>query len=290
MWWYIIAVIFILVIYLISKHESYMTYFSASTCKPVDTKAYDYTTRILAGDTWRCPYTYFDTGCNWTHQGRGRYQCRRTKGSPIALSRAIAYTKQVHKKKTSTSLIQSSSKPSRSAQWVRTNITYYGQNAADDNGKGFTGVDLFKLGRSGLRYNGTPVYPVAVHHDYAHDWLYAVVEVTGPKIASGFHGYVVDICNRADDSCANVRKNGLNFLIDIHKTGFEPSGNYNNGNDFTTGKVRRVGTIPLTSLPDHLFPQGSNTYVMCGCSAPCTRPGQRWKKLADLKKGTVKCT
>lgn len=279
-----VLVVILIVIFLMSMRDpfqSYLTYFSSSesSCKPVDTKKYEYTTRVLnRNKTWVCPFTFFDTGCNWTHKGKGQYQCRRTHGSPVDVERAREYTKN-------TPFGPTKSSPSTNTQWIDTNITYYGQNTQDDNGKGFTGVDLFALGRSGLQYNGKRVYPVAVHHDDAHDWLYSVVHLTGPKIASNFYGYVVDICNRVDDSCANRNKNNRSFLIDIHKTGFEASGNYNNGKDFTTGRVTKIGSIPLTKLPDSVFLQGKNTYVMCGCSAPCSRQQQRWKKLESLKRG-----
>lgn len=171
---------------------------------------------------------------------------------------------------------------------VPTNITYYGQSKADDNGVGFSGIDLFSFERYKLAYGGRRIYPVAVHHDHAHDWLYSVVEITGPKIAPGFLGYVVDICNRKDASCSNVRKNGLSFLIDIHKTGFLASGNTNNGNDFTTGYVKKIGYAPPMALPAGMFPKGDNTYVVCSCKSPCTNV--KWKHLGKLKARKESCT
>jgi len=257
-------------------------------CMPVDTKTYDYTTRIIAGNAWRCPFTWQDTGCNWTHKNAGQYQCRRAKGSPVPLELAIKYTQQVLGKGAIPQPVPKPAPPKPSTPTsIPTNITYYGQTKHDDNGLGFTGIDLFAFDRFRITYGDKRVYPVAVHHDHAHDWVYSVVEVTGPKIAKNFLGYVVDICNRNDSSCSNKDKNGLSFLIDIHKTGFEASGNTNNGRDFTTGYVRKVGYIPVTKLPAGMFPKGDDTYIMCACDAPCTAPV--WKSLRALKAGTQKC-
>lgn len=259
----------------------YVTRESFTQCQAVDSKTYDYTTRIIAGNTWRCPFTWQDTGCNWTHKGKGQYQCRRTKGSGVPLELAIKYTQQILGKGSVAKPV--SPKTPKQDSRIRTNITYYGQNKADDNGLGFTGVDLFSFDRYRVTYGDRRVYPVAVHHDHAHDWLYSVVEVTGPKIAPNFLGYVVDICNRNDKDCSNKDKNGLSFLIDIHKTGFVASGNRNNGRDFTTGYVKKIGHISPTKLPDGMFPKGSNTYIVCKCDAPCTAPV--WKSLGSLKAG-----
>lgn len=159
---------------------------------------------------------------------------------------------------------------------IETNITYFGQDANDDNGVGFAGVNLFRLGNGNMTFNGKRVYPVAVHHDDAAKWMYAVVELSGPKIKPGFLGYVVDICNRDDSDCKNKHSNGLNFLVDIHKTGFVASGNTNNGNDKTTGNVRRVGYISPKSIPDAYLAEGANTYIMCGCTGKCGDGEQRW--------------
>ena len=160
--------------------------------------------------------------------------------------------------------------------WIQTNITYYGQDSNDDNGVGFSGVNLHRLGTQGMSFNGKPVYPVAVHHDEASQWMYKVVELQGSKITPGFLGYVVDICNRKDSSCSNRNKNGLSFLIDIHKTGFQASGNTNNGQDFTTGQVRMVGSIPPKDIPTDYFMKGAKTYMMCGCTGRCEDKDITW--------------
>lgn len=166
-------------------------------------------------------------------------------------------------------------------EWINTNISYYGQSKGDDNGEGFIGVDLFKLGQAGLKFNGQPVYPIAVHHDFAHSHLFKVMEVKGNRVKP-FLGYVADICDRKDSSCSNVKKNGLNFLVDIHKTGFEASGNTNNGNDFTTGQARVVGAISPVDLPTSVWLQGENTYAMCHCTSPCDSSKQVWKQPKDF--------
>lgn len=234
-----------------------------SRCSTGLAKDYDFTRRVLVGNTWKCPQGgWQDTGCSWEHGERGEYQCRRKKAAT-----------QVPKASVSGS--------------IPTNITYYGQSKSDDNGKGFIGIDLFAFDRFEVKYGNKRVYPVAVHHDHAPEWLYSVVEVSGSKITPGFLGYVVDICNRNDSSCKNKDKNGLSFLIDIHKTGFVASGNNNNGNDFTTGYVKKVGRIPITSLPAGMFPKGDNTYIMCSCQYPCTN--NAWKHLGKLKAGKETC-
>jgi hypothetical protein len=169
-----------------------------------------------------------------------------------------------------------------SGNWQKTNVTYYGQTPADDNGDGFSGVDLFKLGASGLQFNGKRVYPVAVHHDHAAEYLYKVLELRGSKVTPGFLGYVVDICNRSDSSCKNAYKNGLTFLVDIHKTGFEASGNRNNGQDFTTGEFRVVGRIAPSTLPMNVWNDGDKTWAMCKCTGTCDKPQQVWKSVKDF--------
>ena len=169
-----------------------------------------------------------------------------------------------------------------SGEWQKTNITYYGQSAADDNGEGFVGVNLFKLGNSGLQFNGKKVYPVAVHHDHAPTHLYKVLEVRGDKVTPGFLGFVADICDRSDSSCSNAYKNGFKFLVDIHKTGFEASGNKNNGQDFTTGEFKVIGQISPTKIPKAAWLKGDKTYVMCKCTGKCEGNAQIWKSVKEL--------
>ena len=169
--------------------------------------------------------------------------------------------------------------PVASGEWVQTNITFYGQSKGDDNGEGFIGVDLFKLGELGLKFNGRPVYPIAVHHDYAHSHLFKVMEVRGNRIKP-ILGYVVDICDRKDSSCKNAFKNNLKFLVDIHKTGFAAAGS--NGNDMTTGEARVIGSINPSTLDVSVWIDGEKTYAMCSCTSPCDSKNQVWKQPKDL--------
>ena len=133
-----------------------------------------------------------------------------------------------------------------------------------------------------LQFNGKKVYPVAVHHDHAPTHLYKVLELRGDKVTPGFLGYVSDICDRKDGACKNAYKNGLKFLVDIHKTGFEASGNKNNGDDFTTGEFRVVGQIPPTEIPKTAWLEGDKTYVMCKCTGQCEGKEQIWKSVKEL--------
>jgi hypothetical protein len=185
-------------------------------------------------------------------------------------------------------------------KWIKTNITYYGQDAADDNGKGVIGVDLFKIGSSGnncsltnqsackgppvLKFNGKPVYPIAVHHDDAEKYLYKIMEIKGgSKVTPGFLGVVVDICNRVHSSCSNVNANGLKFLVDIHKTGFVASGNNNNGQDMFPGETRVVGSITPKDIPKDAWLKGS--WFLCKCTGKCdTTQNQTWMDPKDPSK------
>jgi hypothetical protein len=190
--------------------------------------------------------------------------------------------------------------PSPGGEWIKTNISYYGQDANDDNGKGMIGVDLFRLGSSGnncsrdntsacvgptkLKFNGKPVYPIAVHHDHAEKYLYKIMEVKGSKIKPGFLGVVADICNRVDSSCSNVRKNNLSFLVDIHKTGFAASGNTNNGQDFSTGETRVVGSISPKDIPKDAW-IGQGAWFLCKCTGKCdSTQNQTWMDPKDPSK------
>jgi len=165
--------------------------------------------------------------------------------------------------------------------WVKTNISYYGGTTKDDNGVGFVNLSLHKLGSSGVTFNGKRVYPVAVHHDNAPSWLWKVVEiVSDDKKVNGMYGWVVDICDRKDTGsgkddkgCNNRSLNGLNFLIDIHKTGWNTA--RTNGEKLHTGRVRIVGALPSTKVPKSAWREG---YAMCSCTGKCdSTNNQRWK-------------
>lgn len=169
-------------------------------------------------------------------------------------------------------------------EWTKTNISYFGQDMKDDKGIGSTGVNLFKLG--GLTFEGKRVYPVAVHHDHIPQYLYKVLEIRATKVTPGFLGVVLDTCDRTDGDCnVNRNKNGLGFLIDIHKTGFEASGNRNNGNDLTSGEFRVIGTMKPSQIPIGSWEKGADTDIMCRCTGRCDNDNnQTWVKARDASK------
>jgi len=160
----------------------------------------------------------------------------------------------------------------------KTNISFYGQDSADDNGEGATGIDLFAHGKAGIRFGGRRVYPVAVHQTAAAKMLYSVVEIRG----QGIHpilGHVVDYCDIKDSSCKNYKKNGLSFLIDIHKTGFAAAGK---SDDITTGTYKVVGIIRPSQLPHSVWipkVQSGKDSILCSCIGTCSK--QKWTLLKD---------
>lgn len=181
------------------------------------------------------------------------------------------------KKKTSASSSGTAISSGASGETV---ISYYGQNAADDNGFGASGVDLFKM--KGLQFNGKPVYPVAVHHDDAPKFLYKVLHITGKGIKP-IQGVVLDFCNRKDSSCTNKNKFGKNFLIDIHKLGFTAAGQ-NDG--LTTGTYQVIGEIRPSHLPKSSWPSkitSGGDSILCSCIGTCEDKQQKWTLLKDCK-------
>lgn len=164
----------------------------------------------------------------------------------------------------------------------KTNITYYGGTPEDDNGEGFVGVDLFKHGNAGMTFQGKRLYPVAVHHDHAKDFLWKILEVQGKGVKK-VYGHVVDICNRKDGPCKNVSKNGITppFLVDLHSTAWKEAGS---SDGVTTGTYKVVGELRAPELPKHVWLKGQNTYVMCRCkSKRCEGSDQEWVKVSECK-------
>lgn len=160
----------------------------------------------------------------------------------------------------------------------KTNITFYGQNAADDNGVGVVGVDLFAHGKAGIKFQGKSVYPVAVHQNHAASMLYKVIEVKGNGVKP-ILGHVVDMCNKNDASCSNYKKNNLSFLVDIHKTGFAAAGR---SDGVTTGDYKVIGHIPWSSLPKSVWTskvQAGSNYMLCSCTNDCAGNNQKWSQL-----------
>ena len=169
----------------------------------------------------------------------------------------------------------------RKQQGVAT-ISFYGKDAIDDNGIGFSGIDLVKM--RGLTFNGKPVYPVAVHHDDAPDFMYKVLQIRGKGLRT-IQGVVVDICNRKDASCNNRDFFGRqyayanNFLIDIHKTGWAAIGKRDG---LYLGQYKVIGEMRPRLMPRDVWTNGNETSIMCRCIGACdTAKSQMWRKLGD---------
>jgi hypothetical protein len=164
----------------------------------------------------------------------------------------------------------------------KASISFYGQTKADDNGIGLTGVDLFKYGTSGVKFQGKPVFPIAVHEKDSK-MLYNVLSVKGNGIKP-FLGHVVDVCNMTAGNCNdNVRRNGMSFLVDIHKTAFDAVGA---GDNVLTGEYTTVGRIPPTDIPEGVFTsavRSGKSYMLCSCKGDCLDKSRVWKALKDCR-------
>lgn len=170
------------------------------------------------------------------------------------------------------------STPAASGGEVKTNITFYGQSSADDNGQGMSGVDLFKHGTAGIKHENRPVYPGAVHQKDFAKLAYKVVEVRGNGLNTVLL-HIVDMCDEKDDSCrANVKKNGLNFLVDVHATAFRAIGGKNDG--VLTGTYRVVGEIRPSKLPASVW---ASSDIMCSCTGNCSGKSVKWTRLSECK-------
>lgn len=157
--------------------------------------------------------------------------------------------------------------------WIDTNVTFFNDKS------GFSGVDLFEYGKKSISFNNHKLYPCAVHHDDAADFLWSVVEVEGSDLKRVYL-HVLDICNRADAPCTNRDKNGRKFLIDVHQTGWSAIGKTTG---VLEGRVRKIGRIGASELPVDVFLKGKDTYVMCSCTGDCSRPLQNWKPIETCK-------
>lgn len=165
-----------------------------------------------------------------------------------------------------------------------TNITFYGQNKQDDNGEGYAGVDLFKLGTAGITFQGKAVYPAAVHQDHFAQFSYKVLALSGPNIKP-VYVYVVDACNASEAVCkTNVKKNGKNFLVDVHATGFSAIGK-NDG--IETGTYKVIGEIRPSQLPlDVWMPKvkAGTDSMICSCTGKCASKSEvKWLPLKSCK-------
>lgn len=158
--------------------------------------------------------------------------------------------------------------------WKTTGITFYGQDAKDDNGVGFAGVDLFKHGTAGLKFDGKPVFPVAVFQADAAPLLWKVLEIKSDAFTKTrtVYGHVVDVCNSGQDVCRrNTAKHG--FLVDIHKTAFD----YVGADDgLHIGQYRVAGEIKPSGMPSSVFLKDGT--VACSCTGSCNGGSVKWKK------------
>jgi len=165
-------------------------------------------------------------------------------------------------------------KSGASGTWKKTGITFYGQSKADDNGVGFAGVDLFKHGTVGLKFDGKPLFPVAVFQADAAPLLWKVIEIESDAFTKSktVYGHVVDVCNSGQDVCKrNTAKHG--FLVDIHKTAFD----YVGADDgLHAGQYRVVGELKPSELPASVFLKDGT--VACSCTGSCKGGSVKWKK------------
>lgn len=158
-------------------------------------------------------------------------------------------------------------------------ITFYGQDAQDDNGLGISGIDLFK--HKNLRFDGKPVFPGAVFQGDGAKYLYSILEVYSDEFKANktILIHVVDVCGYNAKVChTNVAKHG-NFLVDIHKNGFKHVG-VDDG--VLKGKFKKVGTIKPSELPTSFW-KDTKDYILCSCSNDCKKDSMKWKPLKQCK-------
>lgn len=156
-------------------------------------------------------------------------------------------------------------------------ISTYGGSPQDDNGLGFTGVDLFKYPKADVKFNGNKVYPCAVHHDHGAEYLYKILLLESKTMKSSVYLHVLDVCNRNDDSCKkNVNHHGHNFLVDVHSTAWDKTGL--NAQSFTEGSFKVVGSIAPNDLPKSVWNK-PDAHIICKCTGKCAGNAVTWKKV-----------
>lgn len=148
------------------------------------------------------------------------------------------------------------------------NISTFG-GKGDDNDLGIIGVDLKKWnqGQNRIRFKNKTVFPVAVHQKDGPGYLYKVLEIKANNLPV-FYGLVVDVCNPDDEDCSNATRNGLNFLIDIHKSAWPALGmSESQGQQYlSTGSFKVVGKIPVKTIPRNLWHKdilSGSKYMLC---------------------------
>jgi hypothetical protein len=163
----------------------------------------------------------------------------------------------------------------RGTKKTNTNISFYGQNKKDDNGKGQTGVNLFKYP---VTWNGKKIYPIAVPPHAFSKYAYKVMRITGTGM-NPFYGHVVDKCGSGDCS-KNIKANGYNFVVDLHKTGFVAAGK---SDGVYKGTFEVVGAHEASRLP-----KGANMwksqYIYCHSKAGEKKGQLVWVKNTDVAK------
>lgn len=156
-------------------------------------------------------------------------------------------------------------------------ISTFGGTSYDDNGLGFSGVDLFKYPKADVKFRGNKVYPCAVHQDHGSEYLYKVLFVESKSMKSSVYLHVVDVCNRNDSSCKkNVNHHGHNFLVDVHSTAWDKTGL--NAQSFTEGTFKVVGSIAPNDLPKSVWNK-TDGYIICKCTGKCAGNSVTWKKV-----------
>ncbi len=135
----------------------------------------------------------------------------------------------------------------------KTTISFYGQDARDDNGRGFSGVNLLAFNSSSLKWNGKPVFPVAVLQKDWPTYAYKVLRIAGAgthaKKIRPIYGVVLDVCASKDAICRkNSKKHG--FLVDVHRAGFGAIGERTGLFD---GEFEVVGSLSAADIPDRLW-------------------------------------
>jgi hypothetical protein len=163
----------------------------------------------------------------------------------------------------------------------KANMTAFGWSG-DDNGEGFTGIDLHKFGTAGYSFQGKPLYPIAVFMANGAAYLWKVLEVRAPGLPK-FYGVVVDLCDSGQEICkAATSYGGVNFLIDIHITAFTGLGiSEARAKSFRqTGEYTVVGHLKPTDLPASAYMPAvasGTDYMVCSCTGTCTVKEATWK-------------
>ncbi len=158
-------------------------------------------------------------------------------------------------------------------QWKTTGITFYGNTSLDDNGQGYSGVDLFKYGKSKATFNDKPLFPCAVFQEDAASYLYKVLELKCDSFKKNKTVYlhVVDVCNSGETVCiTNTKKHG--FLVDVHATAHDFIGA---DDGVLKGSFRVVGEVRPKDIQAHSW---HGDYIICSCSGSCKGKDVVWKK------------